>query len=741
MKKRIISIVLALALIMSGNTMAWAAPEGEMVSKDVFEQGGNVENSEETRENLKSMEQSKEDLSEEAQNDESENITTQAEDIDIAGAEVKDPVLYNDASRVGTNERSLFAGGTGTAEDPFQIKTAEHMNNIRQNLSANYVLINDIDLSGYSNWEPIGSGETPFVGMFDGNNHTITGLTIIKKVEYVGLFGYCTGSLKNLKMKSATIDILDMEDGSSSIGVIAGFCSEILTCDVDGSSITVIGNYYNSIHVGGIIGRGLSIQSCSSAVVFNLSTIGPIYCGGIIADGGSIIDCTNYGQMDIVTDSYIQCGGITSSIFEYDNILRCINYADISATFNASRGQSYVGGIVAYAYDQIFKEASVKNCVNYGDLKGRENSLFDSWNFVAGIGSVGHGTISNCFNLGNITGDNNTAAYRISWASREEECYSLESVLVNGAIVTENIGADKPNGANLSEEEMLKKIEALGLDSDEEGTTTKKTIQGAIEHSYGSQTVDTKVEELLSEYVDDWRSAYIDYTYAVEEALMDSVEASAPTKKQAIKRRKEAMMEADSNSKNKEKYITGVFTDDKIKDAAYEGFSNFLYEIICSEIDISNISAEDINGTKLVNTILKSIKQASNSKTYKINGIKVTIKTAGIGDVYFGSITCNSSLFHTYVICSSTSQCQKAITNYMKELMGLTNSAVYQVYSSVCKDVLGVSLDKLTQKYLSQNLTKKVSKYASKFEASGIGNLATNLNDCYNYYHHFTTFS
>ena len=52
---------------------------------------------------------------------------------------------------------SVFAGGSGTKEDPWQIASAEQLNLIRENLAGHYVLIADIDLSGYENWEPIGA--------------------------------------------------------------------------------------------------------------------------------------------------------------------------------------------------------------------------------------------------------------------------------------------------------------------------------------------------------------------------------------------------------------------------------------------------------------------------------------------------------------------------------------------------------------------------------------------------------
>ena len=57
------------------------------------------------------------------------------------------------------------------------ITTAAQLQQIRQNLGGNYVLANDIDLTGI-NFEPIGNASTPFTGSFNGNGHTIKSMKI-----------------------------------------------------------------------------------------------------------------------------------------------------------------------------------------------------------------------------------------------------------------------------------------------------------------------------------------------------------------------------------------------------------------------------------------------------------------------------------------------------------------------------------------------------------------------------------
>ena len=54
--------------------------------------------------------------------------------------------------------------GKGTQKDPYLVETAEQLNGIRNNLKAHYKLANTIDLSSFSNFEPIGYLAKPFTG-------------------------------------------------------------------------------------------------------------------------------------------------------------------------------------------------------------------------------------------------------------------------------------------------------------------------------------------------------------------------------------------------------------------------------------------------------------------------------------------------------------------------------------------------------------------------------------------------
>ena len=120
----------------------------------------------------------------------------------------------------------------------YEIRTLPELQAVMDDLAGHYVLMNDIDASETKTWndgagfEPIGTGDTPFTGVFDGNGKKIIGLTINRpKTNNVGLFGY-TG-------KDCTIKDLGLEGGSVRgswyVGGLVG-CSDgtITTCYVTG---------------------------------------------------------------------------------------------------------------------------------------------------------------------------------------------------------------------------------------------------------------------------------------------------------------------------------------------------------------------------------------------------------------------------------------------------------------------------------------------------------------------------
>ena len=134
------------------------------------------------------------------------------------------------------------------------ISTAEELQAIHNgDLSRNYVLDNDIDLSSIANWTPIGTENAPFTGTFDGNGHSIKGLYInASDSNYQGLFGYVdSGTVKNLTVSgsvSGTGDYVGSVVGWNNGGTVENCCN---TGEVSGGDVSAGGvvGYLSLIHI------------------------------------------------------------------------------------------------------------------------------------------------------------------------------------------------------------------------------------------------------------------------------------------------------------------------------------------------------------------------------------------------------------------------------------------------------------------------------------------------------------
>jgi hypothetical protein len=201
---------------------------------------------------------------------------------------------------------SDFLTGTGTEEDPFLIYTPEELNRIGLSpceWDRHFKLVSDIDLSGFDGkagrpaFNPIGvctqvweshEGQfphvylvgMPFAGVFDGNGHTISHLTLKSQEGCAGLFGGLRGGqVKNLGVVDVNIAALD--------GPVGGL--------VGHNSGTVTGCYSTGMvsgdgFAGGLVGYSdSSITYCySAAVVSGNHAVGGLVGYNRYADYGEI---------------------------------------------------------------------------------------------------------------------------------------------------------------------------------------------------------------------------------------------------------------------------------------------------------------------------------------------------------------------------------------------------------------------------------------------------------------------
>lgn len=274
--------------------------------------------------------------------------------------------------------------GNGISSDPYVISTAAQFRGLADSVNSGttysgcyFILGGDIDLAGYA-WAPIGgacalSTETAtlgiptgnyFAGVFDGRNHSISGINISNPVVGTGaygLFGYVNGGTianlsvaGSLNMGNNTIDEIGSvvgytsgdlynlhssmtiymydptEEMASQAGGIAGVVenrNSNTTIHVKYCSNT--GNITARGRIGGIVGAVYSIVGNDGGVVvdqcFNTGSITStdstkkIFTGGVVGYcTGYLTNCYNQGVMKTNNGHYI-CGivGILNGSIRY----------------------------------------------------------------------------------------------------------------------------------------------------------------------------------------------------------------------------------------------------------------------------------------------------------------------------------------------------------------------------------------------------------------------------------------
>jgi hypothetical protein len=207
----------------------------------------------------------------------------------------------------GTDGDMIFAGGSGSAEDPWKIATAEQLDRIRDDLTGHYILIGDIDLSGYENWMPIGTfqprsdapedAEVPhpdyaFTGTFDGAGHTISNLTISCEAPMgAGLFGCASGTESN----AAFIGHFTLKDinvsGFYLVGGAVGL--QFMNCPVSDIHLEGDNKLTGMQGIGGIVGTGFDLISDCSATADVIVSGDDGACAGLIAGGTTMSSIKN----------------------------------------------------------------------------------------------------------------------------------------------------------------------------------------------------------------------------------------------------------------------------------------------------------------------------------------------------------------------------------------------------------------------------------------------------------------
>ncbi|MGN0666519.1 MAG: leucine-rich repeat protein, partial [Huintestinicola sp.] len=349
----------------------------------------------------------------------------------------------------------LFSTGDGSKENPFRIETAAQLSAVRNNMSANYIQVADIDLSAFSNWEPIGKQDEPFSGTYNGNGHTISNLQITDVTEgRIGLFGYVqNGNITNISLIGTNISI--NEPGRQlNVGAICGVMNNsiISDCTVSGI-INIISTNYRTV-ASGIVGTITSSELASVKRCKNYSSINvevgatpTCYAAGICgflnpSNKSNVIisGCSNYGSISSYSpENMCYAAGICGYTSSYGgsiiNIEKCSNHGDLTTTTGK---QGYSAGITAYC--DAFQNNSctyVSNCYNSGEVIGRTVGGIGGRTYIGALPGYSAGRkvlFSNCYNVGSVSVEESLTVNTYigsllgsNYKCSVENCYYLDS--------------------------------------------------------------------------------------------------------------------------------------------------------------------------------------------------------------------------------------------------------------------------------------------------------------------------
>ena len=268
-------------------------------------------------------------------------------------------------------EKPYTFKGTGNEDDPYIVDSAvalyqlgKRVNN-GDKMDGQFILQTaDIDMTGVSNWTPIGlvvnnSARNPLKATYDGGGHKITNWTLdcdkqSSDSRYLGLFG-SVSVLKNL-----TLDETCSFKLRSWSGTLAYQADKIENC-VSYATVTAQTTSYDNANAS---------------------------IGGLVNIARNMIDCTNYGSITVKGGGNV--GGLAVSCY---NAAGCYNYGTVSATGTT------VGGIAAefsaFGNTEDEQHGVMSGCGNYGAVTGDSS--------VGGLAGTNEGIIEDCYNVGTVT--------------------------------------------------------------------------------------------------------------------------------------------------------------------------------------------------------------------------------------------------------------------------------------------------------------------------------------------------
>ena len=343
------------------------------------------------------------------------------------GAETNVSVSTQAAEEISTQ---ALTQGTGTAENPYRIDTADDLKAFRDkvnggNTSACALLTSNITLDKNESWTPIGTRSNKYAGTFDGDNHTISGINV-NNSDYAGLFGVGNVSdgaspvIKNLTISKSSI-ISTGNDAGTFAGWSGGtFINCHTTSDV---------NVQGTGEVGGIVGYYQIKMSATSTMeqCSNLATVTEKNTNSKNGIAGGLV------------------GNISNGLLTINN---SFNAGSISSETTGK--VQYIGGLVGRTSTRPF---TANNVYNVGSV-----TVSNAGTNVGGLigNAQGEVTITNAYEHGTVANTNGTGGAIVGIAGG---AVTLKNVYKTGSLADKLDGVGTVTGpASVKTKDELKSL-------------------------------------------------------------------------------------------------------------------------------------------------------------------------------------------------------------------------------------------------------------------------------------------
>ena len=438
---------------------------------------------------------------------------------------------------------AAFAGGTGTAEDPYQIANGAQLAYLASSVNSgetytgkNFVLTANIDLNGLP-WTPIansfsdallgGSNYRIFAGNFDGNGYTISKVSIGSETtpfesDVFGLFGATEGKISNLNLDTVSIHGVAKITSGYVIGPAGGLvgysAGSIENCHVTGLTMDmnaqdggIAGAYWIGGLVGALDGTQL-INECSVSGSITENT-GKGSIGGLIGELGKAAKIT-YSRSDVMVNVKADPrGGADVGGFigkgngktDAETVIR-----NCYATGNVTGG-AYTGGFAGGLWG-----LNIKNCYASGNVS-QAAAAMASFVGTAASDQDYYGSITNCFATGSVTGSS-----PFQYAFAEQSSATKRSEITNCYFAEENSGIKKQyeSATEKPQDEMKNEAFAALLNKGDDSNGWS-FVNGQV--LCGAEPADYSAVEAAMEAIPTDLTVYTDESVAALNTAVDGV--------------------------------------------------------------------------------------------------------------------------------------------------------------------------------------------------------------------------